>query len=311
MENIRCRLCGAQSYQVHLVREDLSLSLPGSFRLVRCDECGLVYLNPSPAESELNALYAGEYDQYTVAVEDEPSGLTRLARRYGLRKRIRAITAHRAAGRLLDVGCATGDFIAQMRDDAGWEVYGLEIDPAAAQYARERLGLQVREGTLAASGFPDAYFDAVTMWNVLEHLYDPMAALREVARILKPAGLLSVTTPLLDTVGARMFGRYWIGYELPRHLSVFTAATLARLLREAGFTVIERRCLYGGYAAAASSVRFWLRAQRGLPDRIRRALERLLFSPVLRIGLAPLFYVAGSWAGMCSIPTITAEKNAR
>lgn len=290
MEQVPCNLCGADHYAVHLQRRDLMLFLPGEFRLVRCLECGLVYLNPRPVPEQLAELYQGDYDQYNQAIQDEKP-LKRLDRQYGLRKRCQAILGHKSHGHLLDVGCATGDFLETMRTYPGWQVSGVELSATASRYARERLGLDVRTGTLMEARFAAESFDVITLWNVIEHLTDPVAELSEMNRLLRPGGLLVFTTPSLDSLDAGLFGRYWIGYELPRHYFVFSRQTAVTLLARTGFRLAEARCLYGSYAAFMASVRFWLRDGR-LAGRVLAWAEKALFFRPLRLALAPLFFAA-------------------
>lgn len=290
MEFVKCNLCGSDHYKVHLVRGDLNLFLDGEFRLVQCLNCGLIYLNPRPTPDELTALYPDNYDQYNIAVCDEPSLCTRLDRRYGLHKRCRAIMRYKRQGRLLDVGCATGDFLDAMRSYPGWEVYGIELNEYASEYARTRLGLVVKTGTLDSVDFPEHWFDVVTLWNVLEHLPDPLSALKTTHRLLKPGGLLVLNTPNLDSLDARIFGPYWIGYELPRHLYVFSRRTLRALVEKAGFSILKTLCLYGSHAATMSSIRFWLRA-KARNAKWREPLEHILFARAFRLMTLPIFFV--------------------
>jgi len=290
MEHVNCPYCQADDYGVHLVRGDLSLGQAGEFRLVRCHRCGLVYLNPRPTRRELAALYPDEYDQYTETLA-QSSRLVRWDRRYGLRKRCQAIRRYKPAGRLLDVGCATGDFLDVMREIPGWQVTGVELSAHAADYARTELGLDVLVGTLEENHLADASFDVVTLWNVFEHLPDPLATLREIHRILKPSGLLVINTPNLDSLDARLYGPYWIGYELPRHFCVFSYYTLHIMVKQVGFHVVDARCLYGSHAAAASSIRFWLRAHVSAGWH-RDMLEGVLFSRVVRLLTMPYFFAA-------------------
>lgn len=289
-EWVRCNQCGAEAWDLHLRRGDLNLFLEGEFQLVRCRTCDLVYLNPRPPVAQLGELYRDDYDQYTVAVTALRSRLARWDREYGLRKRCRAVLRFVPQGRLLDVGCATGDFLWAMRRYPGWEVAGVELNAAAAEYARAELQLDVRSGTLETANFPAASFDAVTMWDVIEHVPDPAATLAEAARLLRPGGLLVINTPNLASLDARLFGPYWIGYELPRHLYVFSRATLQAQTARAGFTTVDFRNLYGSHSWAMSSVRFWLRAR--LPgSRLRPWLERAVLSLPVRALALPYFTV--------------------
>ena len=165
--------------------------------------------------------------------------------------------------RLLEVGCAHGGYLAEAAA-AGWDVDGIEPDEAAARRARSR-GFDVQVSTLTAAGLPEASRDAVAAWMVLEHVPDPVAMVREVHRILTPEGVFCVSVPNGGGFERRLFGRYWLGYDAPRHLQVFTAGRLRELLQEIGF--IEVRVIH------QSSIRYWWGsiAAWGMDHRMRSA----------------------------------------
>ena len=143
-------------------------------------------------------------------------------------------------GRLLDVGCGNGRFLAQMRK-LGWEVVGVEPDPEAVRIAKERFGLEVFQGTLEEAGFPDNSFDAITMNHVIEHVPDPIRLLAECRRVLKPGGKLVVVTPNIWSLGRRLFGEHWRGWEVPRHLFLFSPKSLRTCAERAGLVVQNLR----------------------------------------------------------------------
>jgi len=306
-ENVSCGLCGSSKYVNHLCRGDLSLFLEGKFQLVRCSECGLVYLNPRPAQASMAEIYPDHYDQYTPTLKDEPSPIKRWERIYGLRKRIKPIIGQKKTGRLLDVGCATGDFLEVMQMSKDWELHGVEISSSASDHARLTLNLPIVTGSLEDAKYQDNFFDVITMWNVIEHLSDPLATLKELRRILKPDGLLVFNTPNLDSLDAKIFKQYWIGYELPRHFYVFSNKTLDKMLTKAGFTTVETRCLYGSHALSMSSLRFFFRAN--LPSRVEKVLSSLIMSLPFRFLTLPYFYVVDrlNWS---TAPTTVCVKHA-
>lgn len=299
METVPCNLCGssqaAQEYEV----SDYYFERPEVIaRLVRCQSCGLVYQNPRPTLEEMGQHYLPEYELYSATNEGSGSGfkarLMERAIRYGMDKRASFVTRHKAGGRWLDVGCAAGTFLHSIQQTparSSWELYGVEINPAAADIARTWYGLNVFTGSLEQADYPDRYFDAITLWDVLEHLHSPVESLREIRRILKPEGILALRVPNLQSWDARVFGRYWAGLEPPRHLFVFSPETLTRLLQKAGFQVQEISTRVGSYPTFVLSARFWLYGH-GVSASHRQSIIRALQHPVARVISAPLFFVS-------------------
>ncbi len=289
METVTCALCGSDHSSVYAVVPDLLLDRPDvTTRLVRCDACGLVYQSPRPTLDEIGEHYPPSYSPY--ADNRRVGRITRLAHAYGMRKRCRSVTRLLRSGRLLDVGCATGTFLAAMRRTGKWDVVGVELSAETARLAREWHGLDVVTGTLEQAQFPDASFDVVTLWDVLEHLHDPATTLREIRRILRPGGLLVLRVPNLDSWDARLFGDSWAGLDAPRHLYVFSPDTLNALLAQSGFEPMHRLATIGGYMVFALDVEFWLN-RRGASPRAKQAVKRLLYNPASRLLSVPFFYI--------------------
>lgn len=225
-----CKLCGSLS-RVPFVREDLA----------RCPQCGLVTVSSHPEQNELNALYGESYYNsgnsrqlgYTDYVADE-ANIRRSARR-----RLRQLQRHTQGGRLLDVGCATGFFLDEARK-AGWRATGLDPSDFAVQYARQQFGLDVQCGTLESVELPAQSFDLVTMWDVIEHVSDPAGTIRLAGRLLREDGVITLATPDVDSVPARLAGSGWVGYKLSgEHVTFFSKRTLSQMLEDAGFTVLQ------------------------------------------------------------------------
>jgi SAM-dependent methyltransferase len=140
--------------------------------------------------------------------------------------------------RLLDVGCAFGYTLAVARE-RGWEVTGVEAAAAVRERTARELGVRVEPDLLAAH-FPAGSFDAVTLWDVIEHLPDPRAALLEVARLLAPGGVCSVVTPDGGSMAARLLGARWEERQkMPEHIFFFDRPSLSALLRSCGFAPLE------------------------------------------------------------------------
>ncbi|HEX8947668.1 MAG TPA: class I SAM-dependent methyltransferase [Dissulfurispiraceae bacterium] len=154
------------------------------------------------------------------------------------RKRIERLLGKGRMGRILDVGCGRGVFLSAMKEH-GWETFGLELNDETAWHAQNSLGLEVKTGRLADAKFDREFFDAVTIWHVLEHIPDPVAAIEESRRVLKPGGLLAIAIPNFGSLQARIAGRYWFHLDIPYHLYHFTSVNLIALLERHAFKVVK------------------------------------------------------------------------
>jgi SAM-dependent methyltransferase len=143
-----------------------------------------------------------------------------------------------AKGRLLEIGCGAGFFL-KAAERAGWDAWGLELSEAGAAFATERLGLRVRREQAERAGFGDASFDIVVMFDVIEHLLEPIAILRTVHRMLRPGGAVLISTPNLNALSRTALGHGWAVLSPAEHLYYFTEATLTRGLESAGFSGVR------------------------------------------------------------------------
>lgn len=307
LEECRCCLCGSDQSELLYTRSDLALGLPGEFKVVRCSSCQLIYLNPRPTVDSIGYYYPPSYEAYSLVEVDELKGWSRWLGTMHLNKRCNVVAKRKKGGRLLDVGCSNGRFLHHMRHFGEWERYGSELIPEVAEDGRSRYGLNIFTGTLEDASFDDHYFDAVTLWDVLEHVYNPAETLVEVSRILTDDGLLAFSIPILDSLGGRVFGQYWVGYEVPRHLHIFTRETLDQMLEKAGLTKVDEMALYGSNYAFADSVRFTLRG-RGWPQPVYGGMHWLLRHKLWRWPTAPFFKVL-DLLNMTSIVTVVCKPS--
>jgi len=237
LEKVGCNLCGAD--------DTVPVAEVDSFHIVRCKRCGLLYVNPRCQECVLQEIYTETYYDhdgirngleffgYDNYLADEENIKITFA------KRLKTIERYVSQGRLLDIGCATGFFLALAREK-GWDVMGTEVSQFSARYAQDKLNLDVRLGPLRSLELATASFDAVTMWDVIEHVTDPMAELREIHRILRDGGLLSIITPDAGSLVARLLGKRWEEFRRVReHVYFFSRHTMTEMLRQAGFDVLK------------------------------------------------------------------------
>jgi SAM-dependent methyltransferase len=270
MEYVCCDLCGADSTTFLLERSDRFSH--EKFRYVTCSECGLIYINPRPSPTELSRYYPETYEAYQRSDSLRPVSRWRRRRASSILRQF--IARHHQYGKLLDVGCSTGAFLQEMKTH-GWQVQGVEPNPFAAAIAQEEHGLTVFNGPLADFEADEDAFDVVTLWDVLEHLPSPKASLQRIHDLLASGGHLVFSIPNLCSFDARLFGRWWIGWDAPRHLYLFSQSVVQELLAETGFDLEEKRCLLGGPGAFVLSWEFW--ARRGLAfDEAKDGLVKLL-----------------------------------
>lgn len=273
--------------------------------------CGLVYQNPRPAADEIGAYYPAEYESFIRPPWKQPNPLARWVQMYGYRKRWKLVErwAPRRDGRrsILDIGCATGVFLAT--GPQSWQKVGIEPNEVAARFARGELGLDVHQGRFEEVDLPVASFDIITLWDVLEHMCDPRETLRQARELLRPDGILVLKAPNLGSWDAQIFGRYWAGLDQPRHMFVPDAATLHRLLTTTGFVEVERQCMSGTYSMLVLSYRFWLR-ERIADERRRRLAQRILDNFGTRLLLAPCLWMVDKVAQKGSSLTVVARSAA-
>lgn len=283
-----CSFCGSDATQPLFEGPDRLLGLPGRFRVVRCARCGLLRQEPRPSRETIGFYYPPEYEPYSVAIDEEPSRWRRFDRRYGMHKRRRAIERFCAGGRLLDVGCATGNFLHEMACTGHWQVEGVESNTEAACYGQQHLGLTIHIGDLTVTELPPATYDVITAWNVFEHLHEPMRSLHALARLLKPGGWFVFSIPNLRSWEYQLLGKYWMGWELPRHLYYPSPELMTTMLGLVGLRVRDWRCLAGAYPSFLLSLRFWLEGVAGRTP-LTRSLLMLSSALPTRLLTAPLF----------------------
>jgi len=266
-----CLFCDIQGAPLHGGLRDRLFGAPGLWGVLQCPACGLVWLNPHPCPEENAKLYSG---YYTHGEEEKRPRLARL--RDKVEAAILACSPHRRAfaptwgwrrigwalslipplremasmrmmcldkvkpGKILDVGCGSGRFLSIMKA-AGWDVAGVENDPAAAKIARERYDIPVVAGTLEEAGVADGLFDCVTLSHVIEHVRDPVGLLRECHRVLKSKGLLVVTTPNIASLGHTKFRQNWLHLDPPRHFFLFSPKTLGAVAKHSRFQTVQVR----------------------------------------------------------------------
>jgi 2-polyprenyl-3-methyl-5-hydroxy-6-metoxy-1,4-benzoquinol methylase len=238
-----CLVCGSTRYTALFRASDrLFGTTEEEFAVVRCGECGLMRLDPPPALGKLGQYYPKGYwfspDQTAAGRLEE--AYRRLVLRDHVRFVDRALRSTRAQGPLLDVGCGGGLFLRLMRR-RGFRAAGLDFSPQAAALAWRQQQVPAVCALLERAPFRRASLAGLTMFHVLEHLYDPRAYLLAARELLAPDGRLVVQVPNAACWQFRFLGRAWNGIDIPRHLFDFRAPDLERLLAACGFQIVRRK----------------------------------------------------------------------
>lgn len=267
METVPCLLCGGNDFEPVIESADLLTSFGGVFTVVRCLDCELHFTNPRPTEASIGHFYPNDYAPWG-GQEKAPTQRQRLhdelelailrtgfgypPEKTTLGDRLKALLGllwisrsaqrqdwipWRSPGRLLDFGCGGGDFLVQMRK-FGWQVEGMDNAAACAKEVTGRTGIPVHVGSLPHSDIEPESFDAVTMWNALEHVHQPRETVRAANEALRPGGIIVVGVPNIASWSFRRFQKEWYPLKVPRHLTHFTPDTLAETLNAEGFQML-------------------------------------------------------------------------
>ncbi|MBR0568589.1 class I SAM-dependent methyltransferase [Azoarcus sp. L1K30] len=275
IEDCSCPLgCGRNDQVVLDHVTDRLHGLPGEYRIVRCRNCGLMRTNPRPTAATIAYYYPSNYAPHrndahraSVAGRVEPYWKRVLTDLIDERDTLMPDVKR---GRALEFGCASGGFLARLRD-SGWLADGIEPNHDAAARARA-AGFAVHVGQIEDAPVPGVRYDLVVGWMVMEHLHHPIDALRKLHEWSNPDALLAISVPDCGTWEFSLFKDKWFGLQVPTHLFHFTRASLTEVLRRGGWEVeriFSQRVVY----PVRESVNYVLRDSREIGALSRTGLR--------------------------------------
>ena len=227
-----CVLCGATDREILIEKN--------SWHVYRCSCCGLGFLDPRPSREDVENFYGEDYftDQYDNGIDPNTRDFRK---RLNLEAhRIKFFKSLKRQGRVLDIGCGNGYFLAACRNN-GYEVQGLDVSGWAIQYAAQKLGLSVISGELDEIELPHQSFDIITMWHFLEHTRDPHQTILKVRNWMKKDGIIIIDVPNYESTDARRNWINWVGWQLPYHFYHFNPEALKTLVEKCGFHIVKTK----------------------------------------------------------------------
>lgn len=225
-----CEVCGSGEHS-QLYEID-------RYTIVKCDQCGLVFVANPPSDDELIALYGESYYEDPQAVGYGGYGDAEQRKRHHSRGLLKQIEAIHPPGDLLEIGCAYGYFLDEARL-RGWRTRGVEPSVHAATYAREQFELDVSSEPFTALAPDHETVDTIAMWDVIEHLPNPRETIERARAWLRPGGVIAISTGDVGSLSARLHGAEWSLMTPPWHQFYFSRATMRRLLESAGLEVVQ------------------------------------------------------------------------
>lgn len=265
LEDVPCPNGCSSNDKILLTGHDLHHDLPGDFNVVICQSCKLIRTNPRPNPSAMSFYYPDDYSPYASGGDDQST----LQPINFFKKIFTPLVRHLFAfntnilppvkiGNMLEIGCASGDFLQRMAA-IGWKVEGVEFSSMAASKAINK-GFQVHVGSLETTPFPKQRLDLIVGWMVLEHLHDPIKALTNMQKWIKLDGYFVFSVPNAASFEFNLFGNKWDALQLPNHLYHFTPTTLRDILYTSGWQ-IEKIYYHRTFSSFIASLGCLLRAR--------------------------------------------------
>ena len=283
-----CPICGSELFEPFISGKDYFLT-GEAFGIVKCRSCGFRFTNPRPEASNLGKYYEStDYISHSNTQKGLFASVYQLVRKYTLGRKLSLIRRFQKNGEILDIGCATGQFLNFVKQN-GWKTTGIEPDDKTRQKAISEYGLQVfPEENLDT--FQKASFEIITLWHVLEHVSELNERMAQLKFLLKPSGTLFIAVPNCNSFDAKIYGEFWAGYDLPRHLYHFTKADMKLLAEKFGFKIVKILPMkFDSFYVSLLSEKYKSGKMRWLPAFWNGLLSNLKSMPVN--GHSSLIYV--------------------
>ena len=238
-----CPSCNSSEISKVLSAKDYTVSSE-QFEVWHCANCEVRFTQHIPVEEEVGAYYQSEeYISHSNTSKGLVNRLYQTVRNITLKQKrdwVQKVSG-RSSGKILDIGCGTGEFLSTMKE-TGWTTLGLEPDEGARTQAQKNYGLEVQEQDHLFN-LPQASYDVISMWHVLEHVHRLHPYLDQIQEVLQPEGRLIIAVPNYQSKDADIYQEYWAAYDVPRHLYHFSPKGMKMLLESHGFELVEKKLM--------------------------------------------------------------------
>jgi 2-polyprenyl-3-methyl-5-hydroxy-6-metoxy-1,4-benzoquinol methylase len=232
-----CSICNSENPTHFLTTKDFMITKE-SFSIVKCASCDFVYTNPIPNHDVIGDYYKSkEYISHSSSNKGLINKIYNLVRNRTLRAKVKIVQRYTKGNKILDFGSGTGHFLNECKKQ-NFLIEGFEPDLDAVSFAQDEFNIQLSHPSLLAQIETNS-IDVITLWHVLEHVYDLKKDVSELLRVLKHDGVIIVAVPNLNSWDANFYKEFWAAYDLPRHLYHFQESTIQKLFQQFSFHLTD------------------------------------------------------------------------
>ena len=241
IENITCPLAENKTTLKNYISVRDYSNTQEKFTIVSCETTNFLFTNPRPIEKEISKYY--DFDDYISHTNKKSDFMSRLyytVRGHSIKRKYKLISKLINSKKILDVGSGTGEFLSYMQNK-GFETCGVEVAKKARELSIKNHKLLVSE---SFSNLKKKNFDIITMWHVLEHVYDLDGYMKTIKKLLNDKGILVIAVPNHKCFDQKFYGKYWAGWDAPLHLWHFDKESMQKLAKKYGFRISSIHPLY-------------------------------------------------------------------
>ncbi len=237
LEKKKCPICSSEKMSLVFPVKDYMITKE-EFNVVSCDQCGFKFTNPIPVESEIGKYYESDvYVSHSNTKKGLKNFIYHLVRNFTLQRKIDLVSRYANGKKLLDIGSGAGYFLNKAKE-TGFQTLGLEPSEEVREGSMKEFGLDVKDIS-ELHHLKNKSIDAITMWHVLEHVYELNRDAKQMLDVLKDDGVLIVAVPNPDSWDAKFYGDHWGGWDVPRHLYHFREIDIRNLFSKFDAEVVE------------------------------------------------------------------------